>query len=80
MTYFGNYRRVVLLSQQTGPELVAQALDAAIRLGLPFVHHPTGRDGLRAPVLSSRRQSAAHLCRGAVTSSSSSRGAIFPPV
>jgi Protein of unknown function (DUF1638) len=50
-TYFGNYRRVVLLSQQPDPGRVAQARDAATRLGLPLVHQPTGRDGLRAPVL-----------------------------
>ena len=50
-TYFANYRRVVLLSQDPGPDLVARARAAAVRLGLPFVHYPTGRDGLRAPVL-----------------------------
>ncbi len=49
--YFANYRRVVLLSQQPGPDVLSRARDAAARLGLPFVHHPTGRDGLRAPVL-----------------------------
>ncbi len=49
--YFANYRRVVLLSQAPDPELLAQARDAAARLGLPLVHHPTGRDRLRAPVL-----------------------------
>ncbi len=49
--YFGAYRRVVLLSQAPDRDLVAQAQRAADRLGLTFVHHPTGRDGLRAPVL-----------------------------
>ncbi|MCU1464680.1 MAG: hypothetical protein JWM72_608 [Actinomycetia bacterium] len=50
-TYFGNYRRVVLLSQALDPELLAQGRAAADRLGLAFVHRSTGRDGLRAPVL-----------------------------
>jgi hypothetical protein len=50
-TYFGKYRRVVLLSQASDPEIVALARAAADRLGLAFVHHPTGRDGLRVPVL-----------------------------
>jgi uncharacterized protein DUF1638 len=52
-TYFGAYRRVVLLSQAPEPhltELVARAREAAARLGLAFVHHPTGRDGLGVPV------------------------------
>ena len=50
-TYFANYRRVVLLSQEPGRDVRARARAAAARLGLPFVHHSTGRDGLRAPVL-----------------------------
>jgi hypothetical protein len=50
-TYFGNYRRVVLLSQTSDPDVVATARAAADRLGLAFVHHPTGRDRLRVPVL-----------------------------
>ncbi|MCU1428161.1 MAG: hypothetical protein JWL83_2161 [Actinomycetia bacterium] len=50
-TYFSHYRRVVLLSQAGDPNVVAQARHAAARLGLAFVHRPTGRDGLRAPVL-----------------------------
>ena len=50
-TYFANYRRVVLLSQEPGPDVLARACAAAARLGLPLVHHPTGRDGLRAPIL-----------------------------
>jgi hypothetical protein len=49
--YFGNYRRVVLLSQTDDPTVVTAARAAADRLALVFVHHPTGRDGLRAPVL-----------------------------
>ena len=59
-TYFANYRRVVLLSQAADPDLVARARDAARRLGLPFVHHHTGRDGLRAPVLAFVNRQQAH--------------------
>ena len=50
-TYFANYRRVVLLSQEPGPGVLARARAAADRLGLPLVHQPTGRAGLRAPIL-----------------------------
>ena len=52
-TYFARYRRVVLLSQAPGPDadLLERARAAADRLGLAFVHRPTGRAGLRAPVL-----------------------------
>ena len=52
-TYFAHYRRVVLLSQAPDPDpkLLARARAAADRLGLAFVHRPTGRAGLRAPVL-----------------------------
>lgn len=50
-TYFGAYRRVVFLSQASDPDLVEQARNAATRLGLVFVHHRTGRAGLRAPVV-----------------------------
>jgi hypothetical protein len=50
-TYFGSYRRVVLLSQAADPNLVARARGAAARLGLAFVHRPVGRTGLGAPVL-----------------------------
>jgi Protein of unknown function (DUF1638) len=41
-SYFGNYRRVVLLSQGDDPSVVVAARDAATRLGLQFVHEPTG--------------------------------------
>jgi hypothetical protein len=49
--YFGAYRRVVLLAQGCDPEVVDRARAAADRLGLAFEHHPTGRAGLREPVL-----------------------------
>jgi Protein of unknown function (DUF1638) len=41
-TYFGNYRRLVLLSQTDNVDLVALATAAADRLGLAFEHRPTG--------------------------------------
>jgi len=41
-TYFGNYRRVVLLSQTTDAAIVTAAQSAAERLGLEFEHEPTG--------------------------------------
>jgi hypothetical protein len=50
--YFGNYRRVVYLSQSDSPELLALATDAAARLDLMFEHRHVGHDSL-APVLSS---------------------------
>ena len=49
--YFGGYRRVVLLSQIPDANVVARARAAAARLGLDFVHRPTGRTGLRTPLL-----------------------------
>jgi protein tyrosine phosphatase (PTP) superfamily phosphohydrolase (DUF442 family) len=42
--YFGNYTRVVLLSQQPDAALVAAGEAAAARLGLDFEHVPTGLD------------------------------------
>ena len=40
--YFGNYRRVVYLSQTDDPDLLAMARRAAERLGLAFEHRHTG--------------------------------------
>jgi hypothetical protein len=40
--YFGNYRRVVLLSQRDDPAVVGAARAAAERLGLAFEHEHTG--------------------------------------
>ena len=40
--YFGNYRRVVYLSQTDDPELLGLARAAADRLGLAFEHRHTG--------------------------------------
>jgi hypothetical protein len=57
-TYFGVYRRVVLLSQAPDRDLVARASAAAARLGLAFSHRPTGRDRLGAPVITFVERSA----------------------
>jgi hypothetical protein len=48
--YFGNYLRLVYLSQTDDEELVAQAREAAGRLGLAFEHVRTGYGDL-APAL-----------------------------
>ncbi len=40
--YFGNYRRIVYLSQTDDPELLDLARAAADRLGLDFEHRHTG--------------------------------------
>ncbi|MDE0171707.1 MAG: DUF1638 domain-containing protein [bacterium] len=40
--YFGNYRKLVYLSQFDDPELYEMAEEAADRLGLEFHHHPVG--------------------------------------
>jgi hypothetical protein len=40
--YFGNYRRVVYLSQTDDPGLLDLARAAADRLGLAFEHRHTG--------------------------------------
>lgn len=41
--YFGNYRRLVLLSQSTDADLVDAGREAAARLGLEFEHVHVGR-------------------------------------
>ena len=48
--YFGNYRRVVLLSQSDDPAIVEFGRAAAARLELDFVHEPTGLDRFAEPV------------------------------
>ena len=40
--YFGNYTRVVLISQSDDPTLVDLGRAAADQLGLEFAHHPVG--------------------------------------
>lgn len=49
--YFGNYTRVVYLSQLPDDALLGAARDAADRLGLAFEHVPTGTGGLRPALL-----------------------------
>ena len=41
-TYFGNYTRLLYLSQTETPELITKARSAADRLGLEFEHRSTG--------------------------------------
>ena len=48
--YFGNYRRVVLLSQSDDPVVVDFAKAAAARLELEFVHEHTGLETFAEPV------------------------------
>jgi hypothetical protein len=45
--YFGNYQRVVYLSQTGDPALVEQGRAAATFLGLAFEHRPSGYGDLR---------------------------------
>ena len=45
-TYFGNYNRVVFLSQIPDPVLLEKAEEAARRLGLPLVVRETGLAGI----------------------------------
>jgi hypothetical protein len=40
--YFGNYERVLLISQRPDPALVAHAEECADRLGLRFDHRYVG--------------------------------------
>lgn len=48
--YFGNYTRVVLLSQSHDPDVVTAGRAAADRLALTFEHVHTGRNGLAEPL------------------------------
>lgn len=50
-TYFGNYRRVVLISQSDDDSVRAAGAAAALRLGLAFEHHHVGREPLRESLL-----------------------------
>ncbi len=45
-TYFGNYRRVMLLSQSDDPAVVQAGEQAAVQLGLKFEHRHVGSVGL----------------------------------
>ena len=44
--YFGNYRRLVYLAQTRNPDLLADAVEAARRLGLTFEYRFTGYGNL----------------------------------
>jgi hypothetical protein len=59
-TYFGNYKRLVYLSQTDDPTLVVAARRGARRLGLAFEHRQTGYGDLATSV-----QAAAGLPRAA---------------
>lgn len=48
--YFGNYRRVMYLSQADDPAALARARAAAAQLGLDFEHRHVGRDGIVVPI------------------------------
>ena len=50
--YFGNYKRVVYLSQTDDPDLLAMARRAAERLGLAFEHRHTGFGELATTITS----------------------------
>ena len=52
--YFGNYRRLVYLSQTEDPDLLAMAHRAADRLGLAFEHRHTGYGELATSIRSLR--------------------------
>ena len=49
--YFGNYRRVIYLSQVSSDLLVSKAREAAARLGLAFEHHHVGYGDFQPTVL-----------------------------
>ena len=56
--YFGNYRRVIYLSQVSSDVLVPRAMEAAARLGLAFEHHHVGYGDFQ-PAVSTAAGSAA---------------------
>lgn len=57
-TYFGNYRRLVLLSQSNDGAVVERAVAAAERLGLEFEHRHVGRGHLASAVSVGLRRAA----------------------
>lgn len=57
--YFGNYRRLVLLSQADDPAIVDAGRAAAARLDLEFVQVHTGMEPFRRPVLVGLRSAVA---------------------
>ncbi len=55
-TYFGNYRRLVYLSQVPTSDLVERATAAAHRLGLSFEHRHTGYGDLASTLVEVTRR------------------------
>ena len=68
--YFGNYRRVVLLSQSEDEDVVAAGRRGAELLGLAFEHRHVGRAGLAdaVPVGVQERAERAHADRASASS------------
>ena len=54
--YFGNYRRLVYISQVATPELIEEARRAADRLGLDFEHRPGGYGELASTLVEVARR------------------------
>ena len=50
---FGNYERLIYLSQTRDPALLQRAKQAAAFLGLRFEHRHTGLQGMAAPLIAS---------------------------
>ena len=59
--YFGNYQRLVYLTQLPAPELDRQAQQAAVRLGLTYEQRLTGLDGFAANLSALNPQAASCL-------------------
>ena len=60
---FGNYEKLVYLSQTGDPDLVAKAREAAERLGLAFEHRHTGYGDLKSFLQASPRIRTVHPAR-----------------
>ena len=62
--YFGNYRKLVYLSQVEDPRLLAKAQGAAERLGLAFEHRHTGYGDLETFLAAQRQKTEEHATHG----------------
>ena len=62
--YFGNYRKLVYLSQIEDPRLLAKAKAAAERLGLAFEHRHTGYGDLETFLAAHHRKTEEHATHG----------------
>jgi hypothetical protein len=58
--YFGNYRKLIYLSQIEDPRLLEKAKDAAKRLDLAFEHRHTGYGGLETFLAAQQQETAPH--------------------